>query len=75
MLRRSLVQHPCWDGEGLRVAEHALDWMQDEAKLVMHEESACDPESLTHARMEAVSNYDFGVTSLVGSMSDLRSRP
>jgi hypothetical protein len=59
----------------LDIGEGALDRMQYEAKLVVHEESAGDPESLTDARMEAVSDYDFGVASLVGSMSGLCSRP
>jgi hypothetical protein len=57
----------------LRGIAWALDRMQDEAKLLVYEISACDPESLTRTRVEAIPNYDLGVASLVGSMSELRS--
>ena len=57
--------------------EHALqmgfrDW-QDKAQLVVHQVPACNPEPLTHTRIEAIWDYDLGVESLVGSMSALCS--
>ena len=45
--------------------------MQDEADLIVNDMTTYNPESFTYTRMEAVSNYDFGVQSLVGSMSVL----
>src|SRR2546422_10308944 len=47
--------------------------MQDKADLVVNGMTTYDPESFTYTRMEAVSNYDFGVQSLVGSLSVLCS--
>ena len=38
----------------------------------MHQESPRNPKPLARQRVEAVSNYNFRVESLVGSMSDLR---
>jgi len=49
--------------------------MQDEAHLVVHGMTTNDPESLTGTRMEAVSNYDFSLRSLLGSLSDLCLKP
>ena len=69
------TRHPRGHSEWPRSATGIVGRMQNKAQLVMHQASACDPEPLTHTRMEAVSNYDLGVESLVGSMSDLRSRP
>ena len=48
--------------------------MKDEADLVVNGMTTYDPESFTYTRMEAVSNYDFGVQSLVGSLSVLCSK-
>ena len=45
--------------------------MKDEADLVVNGMTTYDPESFTYTRMEAVSNNDFGVQSLVGSLSVL----
>jgi hypothetical protein len=74
MVGGSCVQHPCRHGERLRSGGRTSERMQDEAKLVVHHVSADDSEALTDTRMEAVSNYNFGVESLVGSMSDRCSR-
>ena len=48
--------------------------MQDEADLVVNGMTTYDPESFTYTRMEAVSNYNFDVQSLVGSLSVLCSK-
>jgi hypothetical protein len=56
----------------LRRIARALGRMQDEAKFLVYEISARDAESLPRTGMEAIPNYDLGVASLVGSMSDLR---
>src|SRR5213076_882304 len=69
----SCVQHPCWHRKRFYSGACALGRMQDKAKLVVHHVPACNPESLTRTRMEAISNYDLGVLSLVGSMSELCS--
>jgi hypothetical protein len=49
--------------------------MQDETDLVVNSMTTYDPESFTHARMEAVSDYDFAMQSLVGSLLTLCSKP
>ena len=67
--------HPRGHGEWPRSATGIVGRMQNKAQLVVHQVSACDPEPLTPTRMEAVSDDDLSVESLVGSMSDLRSRP
>lgn len=48
--------------------------MQDEADLVVNGVTTYDLESFTYARVEAVSNYDFCVQSLVGTLSALCSK-
>jgi hypothetical protein len=43
--------------------------VQYETRLVVYFVSARNPESLTRARVEAISNYDFAMQGLLGSMS------
>ena len=45
--------------------------MHYEADLVVNDVTTYDPKSFTYTRMEAVSNYDFSLQSLVGSLSVL----
>jgi hypothetical protein len=69
VMRRSFFRHPRRNRERLAFCRTLFHWMQDQADLVVNDVATNDPESFTFARVEAVSNYYFGMQGLVGSLS------
>jgi hypothetical protein len=75
VFRRGFFRHPCGNGERLRFGRRLIDRVQDEASLIVHHMPTYDAEPFACTRMKAVSNNDFSMQSLVGSMLDLVQGP